>query len=193
MRPMAFAFVLILFLSAPARAEWLLDLKGSDFTFGSVKNVAVAEVHHFTNLDASIQEDGAFSFKIALDGFDTGIEIRNQRMREFLFDTERFPNAAYSGTLDIEALRRLKTGQRAEVGVTGILSLYGHQQPLEVRLVVTRLGEKRVLITPGRSIYLNAGDFGLLPGLEKLRQLAGLKAISPVVPINFYLVFVERP
>ena len=193
MRRTAIAIALIMVLSAPVRAEWLLDPATSDLTFGSLKNISVAEVHHFTTLKAAVRDNGAFRLVIALAGTDTGIEIRNQRMREFLFDVERFPNAVFSGALDLEALRALKIGQTAVVAVTGVLSLYGHQQPLEVSLAVTRLGAARIVVTPGRAIYLNAGDFGLLRGLEKLRELAGLNAISPVVPINFRLEFVDTP
>ena len=39
---------------------------------------------------------------------------------------------------------------------------------------------------------LNAADFDLAPGLEKLRNLAGLSAISLSVPVNAVLIFTAR-
>lgn len=37
--------------------------------------------------------------------------------------------------------------------------------------------------------YLNAEDFGLLAGIDKLREIAGLESIAKAIPITFSVVF----
>jgi hypothetical protein len=41
-------------------------------------------------------------------------------------------------------------------------------------------------------LVINAEDFDLVPGLETLRNLAGLSAISPSVPVGAVLIFTAR-
>ena len=41
-------------------------------------------------------------------------------------------------------------------------------------------------------LILRASEFGLLPGLENLRKLAGLKSINPSVPVSAVLIFTAR-
>jgi hypothetical protein len=41
-------------------------------------------------------------------------------------------------------------------------------------------------------LVLNAADFGLAEGLESLRALAGLPAISLAVPVSAVLIFNAR-
>jgi len=39
---------------------------------------------------------------------------------------------------------------------------------------------------------VNASQVGLLAGIEKLRELAGLPSISPAVPVTFSLIFEQE-
>ena len=40
--------------------------------------------------------------------------------------------------------------------------------------------------------YIDVADFGYAPGIEKLREIAGLKSISTEVPVDVKLVFVHE-
>ena len=48
-------------------------------------------------------------------------------------------------------------------------------------------GQLRVL--SARPVILNVGDFGLEKGVEALREIAGLSAISTAIPVSVQLVF----
>jgi hypothetical protein len=47
-------------------------------------------------------------------------------------------------------------------------------------------------ISNARPVVINAGEFELTRGVEKLREIAGLPSISPVVPVQFSLYFVRQ-
>ena len=83
-------------LSVPALADHALVGEKSDIRFISVKNAAVAEVHHFKSLSGGI-EDGAVSVTIPLVDVETMIPIRNERMQKMLFETELYPKATLTG------------------------------------------------------------------------------------------------
>ena len=75
-------------LTQPALADWTLDNERSIVNFISIKNASIGEVHRFRSLAGSVSDDGAVRLVIDLDSVETLIPIRNQRMRELLFETD---------------------------------------------------------------------------------------------------------
>src|SRR5690606_26511938 len=67
--------------AALADAAWQLQPGQSRLNFVSVKNSTHAEVHSFTELRGSVDAQGALTLQVALASLDTGIDIRDQRMR----------------------------------------------------------------------------------------------------------------
>ena len=73
----------------PVQAAWTLNGDDSTLSFISTKAVNVAEIHKFTTLSGGVDDTGNVTgISIALASVDTGIEIRDDRMREMLFDTD---------------------------------------------------------------------------------------------------------
>jgi hypothetical protein len=70
--------------------------------------------------------------------------------------------------------------------------LHGHEQTQRAELLVTRLDEKRFQVVTLAPVILHAGDFGLADGVEVLRKLANVRAISQAVPVGAVLIFVAR-
>ena len=58
-------------------------------------------------------------------------------------------------------------------------------------MAIARLSDSRVLVSSLKPVIVNAGVFDLANGIEELRELAGLPAISKAVPVSFVLMFVE--
>ena len=73
-----------------------------------------------------------------------------------------------------------------------LVNLHGHQQEYRSELLVTRLDDRRFQVVTLAPLVLNAADFGLAEGLENLRALAGLPAISLAVPVSAVLIFNAR-
>lgn len=168
-------------------AEWQIDNAQSQLSFVSTKKVNVAEVHHFGMLTGGLSEAGEFDLAIDLESVNTGIDIRDSRMREFLFDVVDFPEANLVARVAPDFVNSLKVGESKASTVDGELSLHGQHQPLSFEVLVTKISETELLVNSAKPLILNVSDFELVQGVEKLRELAGLPSISHAVPVSFYL------
>lgn len=180
-------FAAALFSLSVQAGTWTIDNDMSKVSFVSTKNVNIAEVNHFGRIDGGVDERGHFSLDIDLASVDTGIEIRDERMREFLFDVIAFPKAVLSAQIDMEAIEQLPVARSMTLQVEGEFSLHGQQKTLPLEVLVTRIAEDELLVISSRPVVLEVGDYELVQGVEKLRELAGLPNISHAVPVSFYL------
>ncbi|MCP4466703.1 MAG: YceI family protein, partial [Halieaceae bacterium] len=72
------------------------------------------------------------------------------------------------------------------------LALHGVQRDLTVSVSVLVDNDDDLLVFTTHPVLVNAADFGLDSGIEALRNVAGLKSISNVVPVTLQLKF-TRP
>lgn len=182
---------LALCYSSLAHAGWELDPAGSQLNFISVKKGNIGEVHRFSRMSGSVEGNQA-ELVIELDSVDTRIGIRDERMREFLFETSLYPVARVSTSVDLAAMEALQPGAMSVSETEVILSLHGQSKAMPVELGITRLGADQVLVFSRTPVIVRADQFGLLPGIQKLMELAGLPSISSAVPVSFSLVFSRR-
>lgn len=169
--------------------NWALKADESHLSFVSVKAGDIAEVHSFKRLGGAVAADGTATLTVGLDTVATNIDIRDERMREFLFETGVYPNATVSLALDPGAFAGLGIGESLRQDVTAELFLHGMTEEIEATLVVTRLGPDTVMVNSLAPVIIQADSFGLLDGIEKLRELAGLPEITPLAPVTFSLMF----
>lgn len=187
MNRMLFIFLLALGASGQVVAESALLADKSVIRFISVKNASVAEVHHFKSLTGTI-DGGRVEVLIPLVDVETLIPIRNERMKKMLFETEAFPKATLTGNVDMKALMALANGEYTTMQVDLSLDLHGFRQPVSATVSVARLGDE-IHVNTEQPIVLNAADFELTAGIERLREVAGLKNIATQVPVTATLVF----
>ncbi|UTW44595.1 YceI family protein [bacterium SCSIO 12696] len=187
------AIAALLLISANlANAGWTLSNELSSVTLVTTKATHIAEVHHFKQLSGSVSP-GKAKVVIDLASIHTNIDIRDQRMREMLFNTATFASATIKANVDTQALASLKVGEQLTQNLTGSLSLHGKTQDLDLGPVsIVRLTEGRLLVNNQRPILVNAGSFDLAAGVEKLRTVAGLPSISNAVPVSFHLIFEKK-
>jgi polyisoprenoid-binding protein YceI len=180
------------FLAAvPALASWTVDNDHSRLSFVSVKAGTMAEAHHFEALSGVLDDEGQFDLVIDLDSVETMIPIRNERMREMLFDTATYPEATLSARLDLTAVQGLEVGEQTDIAAEAQLELVGQSTTLTIQAVVARLSDTKLLVTSAQPLTLNADNLGLGDGVEQLRDVAGLSSISPAVPVTFRLTLVK--
>ena len=183
--------LLAMFIPATAWAEgWALIAAESDINFVSVKKEKVAEVHHFTGLSGSVEGDRA-SISIDLASIESGIDIRNERMKSMLFDVATF--AAASITADLAAIdfKLLKAGEALSTTLPLTLDLHGVSKKLSARVQVAALAGGRLLVTSREPVIIQASDFELDGGIEALREVAKLPGIAQAVPVSFHLQFIR--
>lgn len=186
------AVVALLLAVTPAWAQWELDSTSSELNFISIKNNSVAEVHSFRDMVGYIGIDGSVQLSIALGSVDTLIEIRDQRMREMLFETVSFPSAKVAASVDPEIIAVLAEGGTITTDLNFTLSLHGLQKSLTVPVVLIGESEERIQVFTTRPAIVNAADFGLESGVAALQKVAGLNAISTAVPVTVHLVFTRK-
>jgi polyisoprenoid-binding protein YceI len=188
------SLILAMLLLAPcgmAWADWELDNAQSVVNFVSIKNDSVGEVHNFTSVTGSIGAAGNVQMTINLDSVETLIAVRNERMRELLFETVKYPSAQLTAKVEPAVLAEASKGGvvKAELPVT--LSLHGKDKTLTVAVVVVGGADGSMRVFTARPVLVNAADFGLENGVTALQHVAALKAISSVVPVTLQLLFVQ--
>ena len=183
--------VFLLLTSNVFSTEWGLDSNESQLNFISVKKNSIAEVHQFHNLTGDIDQQGHFKLTIDLNSVDTNIAIRDERMREFLFQTAKFTQATVTADIDSATISAIPIGGSIVLNLDAKLELHGESKPLELALLVVRLGDEKLLVINNKPIILNVADFALVAGVDKLQKLAKLPSISHAIPVSFVLVFTE--
>ena len=180
----------LLLFSTMARAEWELDTTRSKVNFISIKNNQVGEVHSFTSLAGFIGATGKIQLAINLDSVDTLIEVRNERMRELLFETVKFPTAKITAQTDPRLLAEVASGGVLTTDLPITLLLHDKEKILTLPMVIVGEGDGSLRVFGAQPVLINAADFGLEGGVKALREIAGLEAISNSVPVTVQLMFV---
>ncbi len=168
---------------------WQLINDASHLNFISIKKGTVVENHSFSELSGSVNAAGDARILIALDSVQTNIDIRNERMRTYLFETNTTPTATLTTKLDMTQFADMKIGARQEISATIVVHMHGKTESLGADMIVTRLGANKIAVESREPILVHIDSFGMTAGVEKLRELAKLPSITPVVPISFSLVF----
>lgn len=172
-----------------ANAAWTLNNGASHLNFISIKKDAIAEIHKFSHLSGSINSDGAVNVTIELASVDTAIAIRDERMRELLFQTELFPKASVTAKVDPTQFNELMPGKYQTESIQLTLSLHGQSKTVAAQVGVVKLQGEKLLVSTIQPILINAADFGLDKGIEALMKIAKLDAISSAVPVTLNFVF----
>ena len=185
------ALIVAAALSFSAAADWSVNSAQSSLNFVSVKNDVVAETHSFKDLTGKLTEAGEFSVAIPAMSIDTIIPIRNERILEHVLAAKQYATINAKGKVDSKVLTGLKTGDSVVVDQALDLTLLTQTQSLTAKVKVTKVSDSQLVVTTIAPIMLDVNKFELNAGVEKLRELAGLKAISPMVPTTFSLVLVK--
>ncbi|MFV0478752.1 MAG: YceI family protein [Parahaliea sp.] len=176
-------------ITTTASAQWDLDSTHSELNYVSVKNNAVAEMNGFQSLVGYISKEGQIDLTVDLASVTTNIDLRDERMRSLFFETDSFPAATITGKVAPELLAALEPGAVISTEIQLVLSLHGQQADITAPVMVATDSSGHLRVVSSRAVLLNVSDFGLLAGVAKLQEVAGLKSIDTVVPITFHLLF----
>jgi polyisoprenoid-binding protein YceI len=208
LRPLAFAAAVAAGLSACAQpagdapkdgaateaapvteGAWTLDPAGSRLAYVSIKAGEIAEANRFDTVAGSVAADGSASLDIDLASVNTGVDIRNERMREIFFGVAENPKATVTAKLDPAAFAGLAVGQSLTRPLTASVTIKGASADVETEVLVTRVSADRVTVVPTAPVIVSTDMFGLTDELGELRALAQLPSITPAVPVTFALAF----
>jgi len=133
--------ILLFMITAPlqSNAQSFLAQDG-----GYVEFVSTAPLLEFkgksNNLAGLINfEENTVDFYIDLNTLDTGVRLRNQHMRDSYLETEKYPFAEFTGTLD--TMYDFEKAGPQEVTTTGVFNIHGVEQERTIRGVLEYTGE----------------------------------------------------
>ena len=186
------AFLLLAAIAVPAQAAWYLDNESSRLSFVTTKNTDLSEVHRFLVLHGKVDDKGAAQLEVELESINSGIPLRDERMRNDLFQIKTYPDALINAQINLQPINDLATGAQLELRLPLSVTLHGKTQTYNAELLATRLDDRRFQVVTLEPLVLHAKDFDLLTGVETLRKAAGLDAISLSVPVGAVLIFTAR-
>lgn len=167
--------------------DWVIDGNDSQLNFISIKKIDIAEVHEFKKLQGSYDSQGQFILNIDLTSVDTHIAVRDDRMKNDLFEVSKFSSAKITAMIDTDLVDAIAEGASQRFTIEANLDLHGVSKPLTLDVIVTRLVGAKLSVVSAQPIIINANDFALAAGINKLMELASLPSISQAVPVSFYL------
>ncbi len=177
--------------SAAATSTWQLDSANSYLNFVSAKNTHTLEVSHFASLSGDITQNVA-KLVIDLNSVNSGITLRDQRLRDLLFQTTQFPTATATVNLPSNLLSSLAIGAETQQNISAELDLHGVKTTLTTKLSVHKLSATRVAVQTIAPVLVNPADYALSNGIEALRAAVGIASISATAPVDFTLIFDAR-
>ncbi|MCX7079364.1 MAG: YceI family protein [Pseudomonas sp.] len=186
------ALLLTACAALPAHANWYLDGESSRLSFITTKNAHISEVQRFLVLHGTVDPKGMAQVQVELESINSGIPLRDERMRKDLFEIKTFPQALISAQINLQPISDLAPGAQLELRLPLTVKLHGKEQNYNAELLATRLDDRRFQVVTLEPLVLNAEDFDLAPGLTALRKTAGLSAISLSVPVGAVLIFTAR-
>jgi polyisoprenoid-binding protein YceI len=179
----------LIFCTPVSYGDWLLDPDTSTLEFVTIKKETISEVNQFRELTGMVTSAGHAELGVNLASVDTRNPVRDQRIEIHLFDIEKFSTATFTADLDLKAITALQPGETVESAFSGQLSLHGFSKRLDADATITRTSANSFQVINNIPVSVHAADFGMIAGIEKLRELANLSIITPSVEVSFNLVF----
>lgn len=169
--------------------DWILNAAASKLTYQSVKKNTVVETNSIRNISGTLTEDGQAKVVFDLDSVDTGIDLRNVRMRFLFFETFEYPTATVTARVDPAVFAELPQKRRMVMPLPFTLSLHGIQKEMEAKIIVTMISDSLVSVASQVPVAVAVEDFGLLPAIEKLERAANVTNIVPTASVSFDFIF----
>ena len=174
-------------------SAWMVDAAQSNLNFVTTKAgqagvAGIDEVQSFGSFSGGLSTQGQIRLVVDLASVKTGVDIRDERLQNMLFNVKVTPQAVFTAQLAPSLLTGLSRPGQQNVEVEGQLSIAGQSKPAKAILQVSRLSASQLSVSTRYPIVVNASDFGLRPGVEALREVMGLNFLSSSAPVSFNLL-----
>ena len=117
-------FWLLLLFSSFTFSDWTLINEKSKLNFISTKASNIEEIHTFTMLSGKVTENGKALIEIDLGSVETLIPIRNERMKNLLFQTKIYPKAVFRLKVKLDEILLMQRGNSLVNKYKGELELW---------------------------------------------------------------------
>ena len=156
------------------------------------QNKTIDEESSFATSAAQLSADGAFSMSVDLASVKTNIDLRDERLRDWVFEVAQFPKAEISGKIDMNAIGSLKTGDSLQLKQPLTLDLHGSKQDIEAELTLKRGADNSISVATAQPVVVDAKKLGMSGGVAKLVEVMGLASINEQIPVTFNGTFTRQ-
>ncbi|NRD73217.1 YceI family protein [Shewanella sp. VB17] len=181
--------------SMNASAQWSLAPSSAELKFLSTKvftnKQSVTETSSFHTLSGKVSDEGELHLTVNLGSVDTQVSIRDQRLRDWVFEVAKYQNAEISAKIDKANFSDLTVGKPLRIKQSLILKTHGKSLPLAADLQLVKDLDGSIHVASISPILLDVKQLGLNEGVEKLIEVMGLASINQQIPITFYGRFIE--
>jgi polyisoprenoid-binding protein YceI len=176
-----------------ASTGWAIDGAQSSLNFVTTKAGqagvgGIGEVQSFKRFTGGLDSAGQIKLVIDLASVDTGVEIRNERLRTMLWNIKATPQATFVAKLSADDLTKLASDTASDIDVAGQLELAGQIKPVNAKLCAMRISGGKIMVTTRAPIIVNSNDYGLKAGVEAMREVMNLNFLASTAPVSFSLV-----
>ena len=182
-------------ISMNASAQWSLAPSSAELNFLSTKVLSnmnsITEQSRFQTLSGAVSDDGELTLKVKLASVDTQVPIRDQRLRDWVFEVSKYQEAVISAKITKANLNALAVGKPLRIKQGLILKAHGKAIPLEAELQLVKSQDGSIYVSTTSPILLDVKQLELNKGVEKLIDVMGLASINQQIPITFYGKFIE--
>ncbi|CZF85710.1 YceI family protein [Grimontia marina] len=193
MKRMSSAILLAMSLSpslALASNDYALDSEASSISFATIKKSYVIEPANLSGIEGSVDASGNFSVAAPLSSISTGIPIRNQRLNDLFFDSNKFPTLKVEGQVSMEGL--VKNSTQLQQAIPAKVTLFGNTKEVTLNMNIVKSGDNIFAFTT-KPVIISGATFGIpKENLEAVSATVGNIDISSTVPVNVSLVFKEK-
>jgi OOP family OmpA-OmpF porin len=191
------ALAMLALVIGPTRADaqaflnedWVLDPAQSNVYMQTEKLEHKIEKHRFTSLEGNVSKNGDASIKIDLNSIDTGVDLRNVRMRFLLFETFKYPYAVITAKIDRSKLSDLTSQSRISYVLRAHVDMHGIVKDLDIPVEIGRVNDNTISVSTIEPVQVSGETFDLMGGLGKLSDAMGGIRIVPSASFSFDLAF----
>lgn len=188
-----YLFCGFVFWSLPVVADWQLDAEQSSLQFISSKLVqgshaTIFEINQFDRFSGGIDQQQTW-LTVETASVNTKVPIRDERIREHVFKSDRYPQAKVQAAINAAAVEKIKPGGMHTQDVKGTLTLLNQTHPVSARVNMIRLDADTLVLQTQTPALLNTRQYQMQEGFLKLKELVNLFHIPMTILVDFRLVF----
>ena len=156
------------------------------------QNKTITEESSFATSSAQLSADGVFAMSIDLASVKTNIDLRDERLRDWVFEVAKFPKAEISGKIDMNAIGSLKTGDSLQLKQPLTLDIHGNKLDIDAQLTLKRSADNSISVETTEPVMLDAKKMGMSEGVAKLVEVMALASINEQIPVTFKGTFTRQ-
>lgn len=145
------------------------------------------------SLDFAAGAKPAATLTVDLESYDSGLPLRNERVRHLFFNSDQpdLAKATFSSDgIAVEDVQKLRAEQKlAGVAVSGTLSFHGESHKMQTTLDIAYTGDARLSVKTSTPIAFKISDWQLADNLKAMMMACGHLSVDDIVSLDITAEF----